>query len=145
MRGLSIVALGAALTLGLFTACDSQEDPLPTQPTPEWAHVTAGDGTGCTFDSECPSGACVDGFCVSPCSSDIDCPSDEICSGSYCVDPTPPTPEEQVAARCPCSSDWENHGEYVTCVVRAVDELGLDRNTRGAFISEAARSGCGVP
>ena len=48
---------------------------------------------------------------------------------------------------CPCDADWANHGDYVTCVVEAVDafvDAGLlHRSDRGPIISEAGRSDCG--
>jgi predicted O-methyltransferase YrrM len=52
-----------------------------------------------------------------------------------------------VADRCPCDSDWRNHGPYVRCVAHvsgAYRDFGLFTPTqRGEVVAAAAESPCG--
>ena len=64
-----------------------------------------------------------------------------------CVeDATGPQPEA-VDTACPCTKEWRNHGEYVACVVKAVDALRkagkLTDSEGGAIVAAAAQKGCG--
>jgi hypothetical protein len=56
----------------------------------------------------------------------------------------------EIAERCPCDAQWANHGQYVSCVARAVNDLrrrGLLGAGEGAgIVSRAARNQlCGLP
>jgi len=48
---------------------------------------------------------------------------------------------------CPCDDPWNNHGEYVVCVVNAVQSFIqqglLAQNQQGRIVSAAAQSDCG--
>ena len=48
---------------------------------------------------------------------------------------------------CPCDIDWKNHGEYVSCVTHAaedlVDEGLITPEEKDAIVSDRAKSGCG--
>jgi len=48
---------------------------------------------------------------------------------------------------CPCDDPWTNHGEYVVCVVNAVqsfiDQGLLAQNQQGSIVRVAAQSDCG--
>lgn len=52
-----------------------------------------------------------------------------------------------VEQQCPCDAEWENHGQYVTCVVHSANALrdaGLITNARrSALVTAAAHSSCG--
>ena len=56
--------------------------------------------------------------------------------------------EQIVNGACPCDDiSWKNHGEYVSCVANAVEDLLLedwiDQEEKGAIVSAAAKSECG--
>lgn len=48
---------------------------------------------------------------------------------------------EDVDTFCPCLSDWQNHGQYVSCVARA--SKGLAKAERLQIMRQAAQSDCG--
>lgn len=53
-----------------------------------------------------------------------------------------------IADRCPCSGPgrpWANHGEYVSCVDAASQEILGTGQDHGRAVSAAAQSGCGKP
>jgi hypothetical protein len=56
--------------------------------------------------------------------------------------------EQIVNGACPCDDiSWKNHGEYVSCVANALEDLLLedwiDQEEKGAIVSAAAKSECG--
>lgn len=52
-----------------------------------------------------------------------------------------------IAQLCPCESDWQNHGAYVSCVAHAAEDFvgeGLiSEEEKDAIIAEAGASSCG--
>ena len=52
-----------------------------------------------------------------------------------------------IAQLCPCDSDWNNHGGYVSCVSQLADDFVdaglLTPPEKGAIVSAAAQSDCG--
>jgi hypothetical protein len=74
----------------------------------------------------------------------IDEDADQICDEvDTCIgDETecPPDP-------CPCDADWNNHGEYVSCVAHHTTDLvaagELSHKERAAIVSAAGQSSCG--
>jgi hypothetical protein len=58
----------------------------------------------------------------------------------------PPDVAALVAAACPCTGPWKNHGQYVRCVVharRALRRAGCSRDALRGLVPGAARSRCG--
>ena len=43
---------------------------------------------------------------------------------------------------CPCTADWKNHGQYVSCVAKAVQSM-VTKKMMGPIVSKAAKSSCG--
>jgi len=119
------------------------------------ASVCSGHGL-CMGDDEC---LCLEGwtgpYCsIAPGSADSDqdgiCDGDDLCPGTTFganVDENGCSGEQHVDSACPCNSEWKNHGEYVSCVVRNAQypvEAGLMMlSDIGAIISDRARSDCG--
>jgi hypothetical protein len=53
----------------------------------------------------------------------------------------------QLDSVCPADLDWDNHGQYVSCVARYLDARvaagDIDEEQKGALVSEAAHSSVG--
>ncbi|MCC6810927.1 MAG: hypothetical protein IT381_26090 [Deltaproteobacteria bacterium] len=67
------------------------------------------------------------------------------------VSSTTPLNDAEIASRiesmCPCAAQWENHGDYVSCVAHAARELRehgvISHDQKGEVVSRAAKSSCG--
>jgi hypothetical protein len=55
--------------------------------------------------------------------------------------------DQLVELECWCETDWKNHGEYVSCVANAAEDLlrenSIDPEEKSAIVSAAAKSDCG--
>lgn len=58
-----------------------------------------------------------------------------------------PPVEALLAGECSCNDSWKNHGEYVSCISRAVKELHKDKliteDIAAAIISAKKKGTCG--
>jgi hypothetical protein len=71
------------------------------------------------------------------------------------ADACPDTPEDAIvnedgcaiAQLCPCADQWQNHGQYVSCVSHTAEDFAATRllteEEKDAIIATAARSSCG--
>jgi len=66
-----------------------------------------------------------------------DTPAGEVVNSSGC----------SVDQSCPCDNAWKNHGQYVSCVAHATEEMVADGiitgAEKGAIVSSSAKSSCG--
>lgn len=79
--------------------------------------------------------------------------ANDICSSTPASTVTAPSNGCSVAQQCPCSGPrgsttaWKNHGQYVSCVARASNDLvslgQLSEADKSALQSTAAQSTCG--
>jgi hypothetical protein len=74
----------------------------------------------------------------------VDADADEICDEvDACIGDEVACPPDP----CPCDNEWNNHGEYVSCVAHHTTELvqagELSHQQRAAIVSAAGKNSCG--
>jgi uncharacterized protein YegL len=125
---------------GIGDACDSDIDgdgvpngddncPLVANPGQDDAD---GDGVGDACDTDDDNDGVDDGADQCP-----GTPAGTIVDANGC----------SIDQHCPCNSNWQNHGKYVSCVAKAADAFVLagliTAAQKNAIVSAAAQSSCG--
>jgi hypothetical protein len=84
---------------------------------PAWASGTPTDpvyqhpvGSPCKTPSECPSNACLDGYCTRPCLDTAPCPAGYACEEGFCAQPDEPVPPPADKPKGSKTSEIEESG-----------------------------------